>query len=497
MPAVKALTQAIRLKIQYDAEPVIGTFHNSDAFVRGLMGPIGSGKSVGCIQEQFKIGLEQPPGPDGICRSRHGVIRNTYPELKSTTIKSFQDWFGDIARFAFDSPITAIIELEGDEEQGVPGYHMEFVFLSMDVPKDVKKLKSLELTTCWINEAVEVPKAALDMATGRVGRYPPKKDGGCVHSCVILDTNPPDDDHWWYKTFEEEKPDDYALFKQPPALLKIEAGGETIYLPNPKCENVKHQTLGFTYWTRQIGGKTAEWIKVFILGQYGTSYDGRPCYPKYNDAVHSSEKPLAVYKGIKLLIGIDFGRTPAAIIAQLSPMGQLRVIDEVVVDADGKGMGVRTFTREVLRPHLAQHYTGMEAMVWGDPSGVTLNDSEESTFDIMGQEDVPAEPAGSNSISFRLENVDYFLGTMVDGEPGFIMDRKVKILRKGFLGGYQFERVQVAGEARYKDQPMKNKYSHPHDGCQYVADLARHGTTKIVTKAKARPVEAAPNAGAY
>lgn len=471
--------------IDYEAEPTVSKFHTSRAFVRALLGPIGSGKSVGCIHDQFMVGLEQKPGPDGIARSRHGVVRNTYPELRSTTIKSFQDWYGEIARFTFGSPIEAVIELAG--------VRMEFIFLAMDKPKDVKKLLSLELTTLWINEAKEVPKAVLDMGTGRVGRYPAKKDGGPTRSCVILDTNPPDDDHWFYKTFEEEKPEGYVLFKQPPALLKVQTNSGTIYLPNPKCENVKHQPLGYTYWTRQIPGKSPEWISNFILGQYGSSHDGRPCYPGYNDAVHSSETPLAIHRGIPLLIGVDFGRTPAAIIGQLSPKGQLRVIDEVVVDTEGRGMGMRKFTREVLRPHLAQHYAGIESiMVWGDPSGVTLNDNEESVFDVMEQEGMPAEPAGSNVIAFRLGNVEYFLEAMVDGEPGFILDRKCTVLRKGFLGGYQFERLQIAGDARYRDVPNKNRYSHPHDGLQYLADLARHGATKVVTTVKARPVEPAP-----
>ena len=43
------------------------------------------------------------------------------------------------------------------------------------------------------------------------------------------------------------------------------------------------------------------------------------------------------------------------------------------------------------------------------------------------------------------------------------------MLRKGKIGGYQYKRVQVSGEARYKDKPDKNKYSHPADAEQYMA----------------------------
>jgi hypothetical protein len=42
------------------------------------------------------------------------------------------------------------------------------------------------------------------------------------------------------------------------------------------------------------------------------------------------------------------------------------------------------------------------------------------------------------------------------------------MLRKGFIGGYHFTRVQVTGEARHRERPNKNKFSHPHDALQYL-----------------------------
>jgi hypothetical protein len=43
------------------------------------------------------------------------------------------------------------------------------------------------------------------------------------------------------------------------------------------------------------------------------------------------------------------------------------------------------------------------------------------------------------------------------------------MIRKGKIGGYQYKRVQVSGEDRYRDKPDKNKYSHPADAEQYMA----------------------------
>jgi hypothetical protein len=468
--------------VEYAAEPYASMFHNSPEFVRAIMGPIGSGKSVACFQEIFRNGLEQEPGKDGIKRTRWAVIRNTYPELKSTSIKTFEDWFGPIAKIKYDSPIVATIQFEG--------FYQEILFLSMDRPQDVKKLLSLELTGGFINEAREISKTVLDALTGRVGRYPAKKDGGPSRSCIILDTNPPDDDHWWYQLFEEERPKGYRLIKQPGALIPITTERGTKYLPNPKCENVKHQPLGYEYWMRLIPGKKEEWIKVYVLGEYGSSLDGRPCYPTYKDSVHCASETLAVYEGLPLLLGWDYGRTPACVIGQMSPKGQLRIVDELLVDPEGQGMGIRNFTRQVVKPYLAANYPGFSVIYsWGDPSGIAKGYDEESVFDIQAQEGIFTEPAHTNEPNARLENVEYFLSSMSDGAPGFILDPKCKTLRKGFLGGYQFERLQVAGDVRFKDRPKKNRYSHVHDACQYLADLARHGVTSARTRSKALPIQ--------
>jgi hypothetical protein len=50
-----------------------------------------------------------------------------------------------------------------------------------------------------------------------------------------------------------------------------------------------------------------------------------------------------------------------------------------------------------------------------------------------------------------------------------LLDPCCQVLRKGFNGGYKYRRIQVTGEERFTEEPMKNQYSHPHDALQYVA----------------------------
>ena len=75
-------------KRAYASMPSLKAFHGSDAFVRGVLGPIGSGKSVACVMEIMRRAQQQRPGADGIKRSRWAVIRNTYGELRDTTLKT-------------------------------------------------------------------------------------------------------------------------------------------------------------------------------------------------------------------------------------------------------------------------------------------------------------------------------------------------------------------------------------------------------------------------
>lgn len=85
-------------------------------------------------------------------KTRWACVRNTYPELKGTVIKTFQTWIpSKFARLNTTGPITGKMNI--NHPDGKTRIEAEFLFLSMDKPKDVKKLMSLELTGIWINEA--------------------------------------------------------------------------------------------------------------------------------------------------------------------------------------------------------------------------------------------------------------------------------------------------------------------------------------------------------
>lgn len=78
------------MRIKYIASPTFKTkVHRLRPLVTAIRGPIGSGKSVGCVMHMKKIAMEQEPNEDGVRKTRWVCIRNTYPDLKGTVIKTF------------------------------------------------------------------------------------------------------------------------------------------------------------------------------------------------------------------------------------------------------------------------------------------------------------------------------------------------------------------------------------------------------------------------
>lgn len=67
----------------------------------------------------------------------------------------------------------------------------------------------------------------------------------------------------------------------------------------------------------------------------------------------------------------------------------------------------------------------------------------------------------------------------------FLLDPACGVLRKGFKGGYKYRRIQVTGEERFTDEPMKNNYSHIADALQYAA--MESGGIQAITSGGAAP----------
>ncbi len=453
--------------VVFKASPTVGRFIRSPKFVRALMGPIGSGKSVGCVSEMMRISchVQQPTPGTNIRYSRWVVVRNTYRELIDTTIQTFFDWIPEY------TGVFHKMDMKFTFKQPLPDgtiVHAEFLFRALDKPQDIKKLLSLEVTGGWINEVREIPKAILDMLIGRLGRYPRKINGvgGATRYCLLLDTNPPDSDHWFYRLFEVDQPEGYELFHQPSGL-------------SDKAENLVNLPDG--YYHNMQAGKDQEWINVYVHGLYGFVQDGKPVWHEYKDDIHFTDKPINIPRNITCHVGFDFGLTPAAIFTFRSPSDQIVAFDELVAE----DMDARTFGR-LCKQHIIANYPNVDFKFCGDPAGDFRAQSDSSTpFLMLAAEGIHAYPAWTNDPVIRIAACAAPMKRLDSlGQPGLIIGPKCKVLRKACAGGYQYKRLQISGDERYTDVPYKNKYSHPADAFQYALLSLGEGTAVITSSSK-------------
>ena len=134
------------LKLDFSKSPTIWKFLQDKSFVRGLIGPVGSGKSYACCAEIFKRAIQQKPSPrDGIKRTRFVIVRNSYPMLKTTTLKTWLELFPEhiYGPVHHSPPITHHIKLPSRE--GAAGIDCEVIFLALDQPKDTRKLSAFSI----------------------------------------------------------------------------------------------------------------------------------------------------------------------------------------------------------------------------------------------------------------------------------------------------------------------------------------------------------------
>lgn len=455
--------------IQYHPPgPVSLNFLRSRAFISAIKGPVGSGKSTACVMKILRNAQMQPINSTGFRSSRYAIIRNTAPELKSTTMKTWHQWVPkSTGHWVGQGPPTHHIR------DPISKLDMEVMFVALDSPDDVRKVLSMELTGAWVNEAREIPKAIIDGLTGRVGRYKPAVDEKiyAFEPQLIMDTNPPEDDHWWYVMAEQDTSTEFGrniLRSMEESEIELRNAGllapgqklfEFFGQPGayaPGAENIENLSPG--YYARTKAGKDADWIKVYVDAEYGFVKTGKAVFPEYRDSLHCKE--IELIPGLPIMVGLDFGLSPAAIFGQCTEYGQWRIYSELC----GEGMNIFQFA-DAIKRHASQMYQGWKiTKITGDPAGNSRSSTDPETrtsFQLLHTKKVYATPASTNDMTTRKAVVQQPLTRIVNGEPGMLIHKRCKLLRKGMAGGYCYKRVPVAGEDRYQDKPDKNRYSHP------------------------------------
>jgi len=456
------------LNIDYTPTPVASKFMECDAKMRVLMGPVGSGKSVCSSFEVIRRASLQKPNEQGIRKSRAAIVRETARQLSDTTIKTFLDWFPPGVCGQFMRTTKTYFFKVGDVE-------CEIMFRALDDSDDVANLNSLELTFAWFNECRDIHPDIVDAMSKRIGRYPSAKDGGPSWFGMWGDTNPPTMETWWYYQMEKLDPKDgishndngWEVFKQPSGR-------------SPYAENIENLPEG--YYDTQ--GRSEEYIRVYIDGEYGLSSAGQPVYKYFRPDYHMAREPLRhISNGVRpIIIGMDLGLTPAAVIGQQDPRGRALILDEAV----SFDMGVQRFMRTILKPLIYERFSEAPVLIVVDPAGVQRAQTDErSAVDIIKAEGFRVIPAKTNNVTARISAVDDYLMRQVDGDPAFLVDPRCIKLKAAMMGGYKYKE-------RVVDTIDKNKHSHVAEALQYLMlHISAGGGEHLQNRREVRTVAAA------
>jgi hypothetical protein len=470
-----------------------------------IMGPVGSGKTVGSVLKIFLYMQAIKKGKGGKRRSRWIVVRNTRVDLKATTIKTFLQWMRPYGTY-YESKMLFKAKFNDVEA--------EVLFLALDNKKDVGKLLSLECTGIYFNELSKIEPVIYTTALQRIGRYPSKHADGAgaffdmekveelgiivdkskneinefgeieyQMSCIFADTNPPMMGSFYQKLFEKElvdehgkdiNPSDFKLYRQPSGL-------------SPNAENIKNLEANYyEYIVRNSPSQAIIDTQVHVkygIGETGLAVYGNFFNRDYHCAHGLYEKFYLneMSKNCKLLVGMDFGLNPACVIGQFIE-NKLYLYDELYTKDDSK-MGLEEFMKKKFLPLLEKKYYKFfknrnNVLFCVDPAGnqnqqltgtSLLREIRSYGFDVKYQD--------NNRIAPRLEAVKAFL-TLNEGKSSIFFDTKMDWTIAGLAGNYYFKQSKNGLE----DIPFKNEYSHIQDALQYLCKFLKEQRNRRFTE---------------
>ena len=457
------------MSIEYTAPPTIAKFMRSNAYGRICAGPVGSGKTTGCLMEVLRRSMTQKKAADGFRYTRWAVVRQSLKQLRDTVLKDAQSWLAGLGEWKVS---------ESTFHLNFADVKSELIFIPLENADDQARLLSMQLTGAWLNEAIETNPDVLAHISGRVGRYPSGNRGTPTWYGIIGDTNCPVEMSPWHKLMTEP-PADWQVFFQPSGLSS-EAENLNFLLQNEetKALPIDHPirlAQGRQYYERFIAmyGSEHPWVTRYVHGKFGDDPSGEAVFrASFKTAFHVVPDTM-VLPGYPILIAQDFGRNPWSLLCQVDHLGRLLVHQEV----PAINIGLEKHVESNLKPVLfGSKYLTSKMIVVGDPSGNAKGTiAEESCFDALKRLGLPCFPAPTNDIDPRLRAVEALLGKQVNGGPALCINgRGAPFLVRAMSGGYRYKKHKEGALRTVPEKTDPEGFSHVCDCLQYAC-LVVHG----------------------
>lgn len=490
--------------INYTPPPTVKNFIKhyppGELFQNWIIGPVGSGKTTGLFFKLVYMAAIQTPNSDGIRRTRAVIVRNTMPQLKDTTLASWNYWFKDGQAGKWYASDNKFVLRFGDVE-------CEVLFRALDTPDDIARVLSLEVTFAIIDEFVQIPKEIIDALSGRCGRWQPDKTCPPTNWGMWGSSNPGNEDDWWCEYLFGAKPatpmSDSKQFTQEMVndrVLAAPGGDEPVsHMRNvfyfeqpsgfsPEAENLRYlppfKEGDHSYYTNLAENKAKAWIRQFIEVRWGFSNVGLPVLKSFNTDMHVSRKPLRPYANPArpIAIGYDPGMSTSAIIGQQDLDGRLLIFGEI----NTEGMGAERFARERLIPFMRGNFPQFAYVIIPDPAANSRTPTNEQTvIQVLKRMQLVVNIVDHNNLlEPRIEAAEWFTSRLVEGSPALLVDSSCKKLIRALSGGWRFT-ILRKGDAK-SVEPEKNTWSHPADAFCYLARYYHKGVLVEINN-KARP----------
>lgn len=494
-------TRELQRRLLRSPGPIADAFMRSRAFIKIIIGPVGSGKTMAALQCGLVVGAQQGGRMvNGVLvrKARIGVIRESYPSLDSTTIKSWHTIVPESeGKFSWSAPRThhfrKVIKRDLQSGTVLEILDIEYEFRAIGTQTVEEACRGWEVNAVIIDEADLQPSDLVPYLTGRVGRFSDLDPSSVVDPQIIISMNMPDvENHAYELAFDKDLA---GMSDEDKAMLEDALNGrdliETFVQPGgmePDAENLHNLPNGRGYYVLQIAANKHKpgYVDRMVHNKPVALMHGLPVNGEFAHGLHV--RPTEWMRKRKLIIGLDQGLFAAAVFLQRNEYNQIRTHREVVnLDRAKKGkllkMGPTAFGKKV-RAAALEHFPGVTAddvRLVADPAAFAADDREDNEHDwiLACQAAIglgTIRRAKSNREALRQEAI----WKAQAERDGYHVNQACSHLIKAHSGGYRYQKSQLAtGETRGSMEVADTIFTHVIDAEQYAALEGEHVITKI------------------